>query len=121
MPRCGIHWLVDTGRVSINQALARAGQMAGRIPEWEEFAGPATGVVALPNRLCWSGNPLFNVGDQRERLTLYTTLLGEGQREDIARWVNPQHLVADWPSVRRLTARNLISVWESRLPTLAAV
>jgi hypothetical protein len=107
--------------VSINQALARAGQVAGRIPEWEEFAGPATGVVALPNRLSWSGRSSFDVSDWHERLTLYTTLLGEGQREDIARWVNPQHLVADWPSIRRLTARNLISAWESRLPALAAV
>lgn len=106
--------------MSTNQALARAGQVEGRIPEWDEFAGPATGVVTLPNQLCWSGNPRFNVGDKRERLTLYTTLLGEGRREDIARWMNPQHLVADWPSVRRLTARDLISVWETRLPPLAA-
>jgi len=106
--------------VSINQSLARSGHVAGRVPEWEELAGPATGVVTLPNRLCWSGRNSFDVGDRRERLTLYTTLLGEGRREDIARWVNSQHLVADWPSVRRLTARNLISVWESRLPALAA-
>jgi hypothetical protein len=80
-----------------------------------------TGVVRLPNRLCWSGNPRFDVGDRRERLTLYTTLLGEGRRDDIARWVIPEHLRADWPSVRRLTARELISVSESRLPPLAMV
>ncbi|GIF22848.1 hypothetical protein BJ973_000794 [Actinoplanes tereljensis] len=106
--------------MSINQALAMAGQVSDRIPEWDELIGPASGVVELPNRLYWSGDPRFDVGDDRERLTLYTTLLGEGRRADIARWVNPQHLVADWPSVRRLTARNLISVWESRLPQLAA-
>jgi hypothetical protein len=109
----------DTARVGINQALTRTGQMADRIPEWDEFAGPATGVVTLPNRLYRSGDARFDVGDRRERLTLYTTLLGEGRRKDIARWVNPQHLVADWSSVRRLTARDLISVWESCLPALA--
>ncbi|GAA2499098.1 hypothetical protein [Winogradskya humida] len=106
--------------MSINQTLARTGQMAGRIPAWEEFTGPAAGVVALPNRLSWSGRSSFDVSDQHERLTLYTTLLGEGRREDLARWMHTQHLVADWPSIRRLTARNLISVWESRLPALAA-
>jgi hypothetical protein len=111
--------VVDTDTVSINQSLTRTGHVADRIPEWDEFAGPATGVVELPNRLYWSGSPRFDVGDKRERLTLYTTLLGEGRREDVARWVNPQLLVADWPNVRRLTARDLISAWESRLPALA--
>ena len=105
--------------MSINQTLARTGQVAARIPDWDELTGPATGTVTLPNRLCWSGSPRFDVGDPRERLNLYTTLLGEGRREDIARWVHPEHLLADWPRIRRLTARDLIGVWEAHLPVLA--
>jgi hypothetical protein len=100
--------------------LARDGTVDERIPAWDEFAGPSAGTVELPNRLCWSGSPVFNVADPRRRLTLYLTLIGEGQRADLARWVNWGHLRDDWPKVRRLTARDLISVWESLLPDLAA-
>ena len=95
--------------------------MADRIPDWDEFAGPATGMVELPNRLFWSGDRCFDVNDQGDRLTLYTTLIGEGRREDLARWVHPQRLIESWPQIRRLTARNLIGVWEVRLPMLALV
>jgi len=107
--------------VGINQMLSRAGGVVGRIPSRGEFAGPAVGLVALPNRLCWSGSPVFDVTDPRRRLTLYTTLIGEGQRADLARWINWAHLIEDWPKVRRLTARDLIGVWEMQLPDLAAV
>ncbi len=106
--------------MSINQVLAVAGQLSDRIPTWDRLVGPATGVITLPNRLCWSGDPRFDIADKSERLNLYTTLVGEGQREDIARWINPRHLTTDWPSIRRLTVRDLISIWESRLPILAA-
>ena len=100
--------------------LARAGNVEERIPAWEEFSGPTTGTVALPNRLCWSGNPHFDVADPRRRLTLYLTLIGEGQRADLARWINWNLLLDDWPKVRRLTATDLIRVWGNLLPELAA-
>jgi hypothetical protein len=64
---------------------------------------------------------VFDVTDPRRRLTLYTTLIGEGQRADLAQWINWAHLIEDWPKVRRLTARDLIGVWEKQLPDLAAV
>ncbi|GAA2605447.1 hypothetical protein [Paractinoplanes durhamensis] len=107
--------------MGINQMLSRAGNVADRIPGQGEFAGPAVGLVELPNRLCWSGSPVFDVTNPPRRLTLYTTLIGEGQRADLARWINWAHLIEDWPKVRRLTARDLIGVWEKQLPDLAAV
>lgn len=124
-PSCS-SWPAVPGRcenelVGINQMLARAGSVADRIPCRGEFAGPSIGLVELPNRLCWSGRPVFDVTDPRRRLTLYTTLIGEGQRADLARWINWAHLIEDWPKVRRLTARDLIGVWEKQLPDLAAV
>ena len=82
--------------MGINQMLARDGTVDGRIPAWDEFAGPSMGTVELPNRLCWSGSPVFDVADPRRRLTLSITLIGEGQRADVARWVNREHLRADW-------------------------
>lgn len=104
--------------MGINQILARDGQVAERIPAAEEFAGPAAGRVELPNHLCWSGSPVFDVSDPGDRLTLYTTLIGEGQRSDLARWIHWKHLLVDWPKIRRLTASDLINVWERLLPDL---
>jgi hypothetical protein len=105
--------------VGINQRLARTGDIADRIPAWDEFAGPQTGVVELPNSLYWSGVPAFDVENAPRRLTLYTTLIGEGQRADLAQWINRDLLVRDWPKIRMLTARVLIRAWESLLPELA--
>jgi hypothetical protein len=106
--------------MGINQMLARSGDVAERIPHRDEFAGPSLGVIELPNRLCWSGSPEFDITDPRRRLTLYLTLIGEGQRADLARWINWALLVKDWPKVRLLTAKDLTRVWEDLLPDLAA-
>jgi hypothetical protein len=105
--------------VGINQRLARTGDMTDRIPAWDEFTGPQTGVVELPNRLYWSGTPTFDVENPPRRLTLCTTLIGDGQRADLALWINRDLLVEDWPKIRMLTARTLIRAWESLLPELA--
>ncbi|MEV4811189.1 hypothetical protein [Micromonospora avicenniae] len=94
---------------------------ADRIPaSLAELSGPEHGRVELPVRLAWSGPTDFDVGDPRERLTLYCLLLDCGQRADIIRYVHPELLSRDRPRVRRLTARRLISLWERRLPDLAA-
>ncbi|MDT5041486.1 MAG: hypothetical protein QOE51_2471 [Actinoplanes sp.] len=91
------------------------------IPEsLAELAGPDRGQVSLPVRLAWSGPISFDVSDHKERLTLYRTLLDCGQREDIVRYVNAELLQLDWPRIRRLTGRRLVSLWEQRLPELVA-
>ncbi len=91
-----------------------------RIPAWNAFRGPDRGVVHLPHRLAWSGPTSYDVGDMRQRLTLYSVLLDCGQRDDLAQYLNRSLLSADWPNMRRLTSRELIDVWERRLPELAA-
>ena len=74
----------------------------------------------LPHRLAWSGPTSYDVEDMRQRLTLYSILLDCGQSEDIAVYINRGLLSADWPNLRRLTSRELIGIWERRLPELAA-
>jgi hypothetical protein len=111
---------LDNGRVSVESLPSRFATAAGRIPSWDEFHGPNQGAVDLPNRLCWSGSPRFSIDDPLDRLALYTALFDAGQREDIARYVNRDLLAQDWPQVRRLTSRELIGIWEQRLPALAA-
>jgi hypothetical protein len=91
---------------------------ADRIPRWDELRGPTTGVVVLPNRLCWSGPADFDVTDAAERLTLYTLLMSCGQRADVAAYVNGELLCRDWPKVKRLTTGELTGVWERQLPQL---
>jgi len=91
-----------------------------RIPAWEAFHGPQSGVVHLPHRLAWSGPTSYDVGDMRHRLTLYSILLDCGQSDDVAAYVNRVLLKADWPNVRRLTSRELIGIWERQLPELTA-
>ncbi|SCG50486.1 hypothetical protein GA0070213_104129 [Micromonospora humi] len=76
--------------------------------------------MSLPVRLAWSGLTDFDVNDSGQRLTLYRTLMDCGQREDIVRYVNPALLRTDWPRIRRLTARRVIALWESRMSGLAA-
>jgi hypothetical protein len=91
-----------------------------RIPEsWEEFHGPASGVVHLPNRLAWSGPADFDLDDRRQRLTLFSILLDCGQRADIARYVDPDLLRGDWHSLCRATTSQVTRRWEQRLPGLA--
>ncbi|MDR7278430.1 hypothetical protein [Catenuloplanes atrovinosus] len=91
-----------------------------RIPEaLDLLAGPDRGVVRLPVRLAWSGSTEFDITDHRQRLTLYRTLLNCGQRQDIITYVHPDLLRRDWPRIRRLTSRQLVALWEARLPDLA--
>lgn len=70
-------------------------------------------------RLAWSGPGEFDVSDPGQRLTLYCPLLDCGQRDDIVRYVNAELLRRDWPRIRKLTSRGLITLWERRLPDLA--
>ena len=53
------------------------------------------------------------------RLTLYTTLIGDGQRADLAGWINRDLLIGDWPKIRMLTAGVLVRAWESWAQTWA--
>ena len=101
--------------------LANEGRVADRVPARSEFYGPAAGVVELPIWLCWSGDPVFDVADPAQRLALYTTLIGDGKRGDLARWINWALLTSDWPKIRRLTSRELITSWETVLPVLAGL
>lgn len=95
--------------------------VADRIPRsLRELAGPPSGNVDLPIRLAWSGLRQFDVADPAQRLTLYRTLMDCGQLHDIIKYVNPEFLVGDWPRIRRLTARRLVTLWEQRLPELAS-
>jgi hypothetical protein len=75
---------------------------AARIPErLGDLRGPSLGVVVLPVHLTWHGLREFDVADAAGRLLLYTIVLSQGKRNDIARFLHPDLLRQDWPQLRK--------------------
>ena len=54
----------------------------------------------LPRNLSWPGMRECDVSDDRRRRSLYGMLLAQGQRNDIARFVNGGLLRQDWPLIK---------------------
>jgi hypothetical protein len=75
--------------------------MGGRLPKRiEDLRGPVRGVILLPRNLSWPGMRECDIGDDRARRSLYGMLLAQGQRNDIARFINGDMLRQDWPLIR---------------------
>jgi len=93
----------------------RRGQ-AARIPErLDELRGPAQGVVVLPVHLTWHGLREFDVSDAPSRVRLYTIVLSQGKRNDIARFLHPELLRRDWPQLRGLVTSEVRDACVRRL------
>jgi hypothetical protein len=71
--------------------------------------------VVLPGHLTWHGHREFDVGEEPERLELYAIVLSQGARPDLARYLNPGWLAADWPRLRDLLGKRTRRVAERRL------
>jgi hypothetical protein len=80
---------------------------ARRLPDrLEDLHGPWRGTVVLPVHLSWHQLREFDVARQKPRLLLYTIVISQGRRNDVARFLNPQRLRDDWPQLRpRVSAR----------------
>ncbi|MEU8735549.1 hypothetical protein AB0C68_40130 [Streptomyces tendae] len=93
----------------------------GRLPEsLEELHGPVRGVVELPLHMAWSGLTTYDLGKPRQRMGLYRTVLHEGLREDLLRYLNRDVLLELWPVLRALVGRTVRTVWEDAFPQLAS-
>ncbi|MET7355409.1 hypothetical protein [Streptomyces mirabilis] len=92
-----------------------------RLPEsLDELHGPTQGVVELPLHVAWSGMTSYDLGKPRQRMGLYRTVLHEGLREDLSRYLNQDLLFQLWPVLRTLVGRTVRSVWEDAFPQLAS-
>jgi len=88
--------------------------LARRLPaRIEDLRGPASGVIKLPRNLSWPGMRECDVSDDRNRRSLYGMLLAQGQRNDIARFVNGGLLRQDWPLIKA-TLDGRLSRWCER-------
>jgi hypothetical protein len=91
-----------------------AGQ-AGRLPDrLEDLHGPWQGIVVLPVHLTWHELREFDVGRRQARLLLYSIVISQGRRNDLARFVNPQRLCDDWPQLRLLVSGKMRRLCERR-------
>jgi hypothetical protein len=82
-------WLV--GRTS------RSVRLPDRI---EDLRGPAQGTIMLPRYMSFPGLRECDVTDDATRRTMYGIVLTQGQRNDVARYLNADLLRADWPHIK---------------------
>ncbi|MFF9490099.1 hypothetical protein [Streptomyces sp. NPDC014676] len=94
-------------------------QCSLRLPaSLDEHTGPVAGTVDLPLHVAWSGRRTYGLGQPRSRMSLYRTVLAEGQSQDLIALLNRDLLVAQWPVLRTLISRPLREAWEDRFPEL---
>jgi hypothetical protein len=86
-----------------------------RLPERiDDLRGPASGVIVLPRHLSWPGMRECDVTDDSSRRNMYGIVLTQGQRNDVARFLNPHLLKADWPQIRDVIDPRLRDYCEHR-------
>ena len=86
----------------------------------EDLTGPTHGTVDLPLHVVWSGRRSYHLEGVRSRMSLYRTVLAEGQREDLEAFLDRDLLISQWPVLRTLVSRPLRDAWEAAFPQLAA-
>ncbi|WP_218006009.1 hypothetical protein [Actinomadura hibisca] len=87
----------------------------------DELVGPSHGTAHLPLHIAWSGRTVFDLEKPKQRMSVYRTVLVEGQRDDLMVLLNKDLLTAQWPFLRNLVSRTIREVWESAFTELAAV
>jgi hypothetical protein len=88
---------------------------AGRLPEGiDELRGPTRGVIVLPRHLAFPGMREYDVTDDVTRRSMYGIVLTQGQRNDVARFLNPHLLRTDWPLIRETLDPKLRGTCERR-------
>ncbi|MFG3282470.1 hypothetical protein [Streptomyces sp. NPDC048111] len=84
----------------------------------DELRGPVHGVVELPLTVAWSGLRSFDLDRPRLRMGLYRTVLSEGMREDLCRFLDADLLIELWPTLRTLIGTAVRDAWEGAFPEL---
>jgi hypothetical protein len=101
--------------MSLADWISRRTAHGRRLPERiDELRGPAKGVIVLPRHLSWPGMRECDVTDDSTRRNMYGIVLTQGQRNDVARFLNPQLLQTDWPQIRDVLDPKLRDYCERR-------
>ncbi|MBR8642145.1 hypothetical protein KEF29_29550 [Streptomyces tuirus] len=83
-----------------------------------DLAGPVQGPVELRLHVAWSGLRTYDLDRPRQRMSLYRTVLAEGQRADLVAFLNRDLLLAQWPDLRTLISTHIRVVWEEAFSEL---
>lgn len=101
--------------------MSLADWLAGRKPHThrlpariEDLRGPARGVVSLPRHLALPGMRECDVTDAATRRSMYGIVLTQGQRNDVARFLNADYLRQDWPLIAGALEPGLRAACEHR-------
>jgi hypothetical protein len=110
--------LPEAGLVS--RAAVLEERYRSRLPETlDDLTGPGHGTVELPLHVAWSGQTAFNLDLPKARMHMYRIVLAEGQRADVAAYLNRDLLFRQWPVLRNLVGRAVRKAWEAAFPELA--
>ena len=91
-------------------------RQGGRLPDRiDDLHGPWQGIVVLPVHLTWHGLREFDVAHTRPRLLLYSIVIRQGRRNDVARYLNAERLRDDWPQLGGLLSSRTRRACERRL------
>jgi hypothetical protein len=86
-----------------------------------ELHGPATGVIELPQRLCWSlsaDRRRFDLSDPRQVRAAYEYVIDAARTPaDLTDWLDAGLLASVWGRLGMGRAKR--RAWESALPVLA--
>ncbi len=89
---------------------------AKRLPDGlDDLHGPWQGTVVLPVHLTWHQLREFDVAKQKPRLLLYSIVISQGRRNDVARFLNAQRLCEDWPQLSPLVSSRMRRACERKL------
>jgi hypothetical protein len=114
----GVGDLLEAAPVS--RAAVLEERYRGRLPATlDDLTGPDHGTVQLPLHVAWSGQTAFNLDLPKPCMHMYRIVLAEGQRADVAFYLNRDLLVGQWPVLRNLVGRTVRTVWETAFPELA--
>ncbi|MEU7434400.1 hypothetical protein AB0B07_26740 [Streptomyces sioyaensis] len=92
---------------------------ADRLPaRLADLTGPRHGAADLPLHIAWSGLRSFDLDRPRSAMSLYRTVLAEGQRQDLVTFLNRDLLIDQWPVLRTLISRTIRDVWEAAVTEL---
>lgn len=98
---------------------------ASRIPyvvpdSLDQLTGPREGIVELPTPIDWSPKHTYNLADQDDRVSMYTTVITEASTvADLTRFLNKDLLIELWPLLR--LPRYCVRRWHTAFPQLAAL
>src|SRR5215468_7509391 len=106
---------VIIGAMSLADWLSGRKSHDGRLPGGiDELRGPTRGVIVLPRHLALPGMRECDVTDDATRRNMYGIVLTQGQRNDVARFLNQDYLRQDWPLIASALEPSLRSACERR-------